>query len=318
LVPVPVEPIRTTSLPSRIGSAVGSAVGSAILSTGSVVLSSVFWPPDVARSLPPELPPFAPEVAPVEVAPVERQFAPIPFPLVPYSPPPQFVPLPSPRFNEEEVFYDINEDPFNLEQPAPEIERVEEEKDEPIVLGETKEEPKVQITDTLPLLNPFNVDQSLPAPLVENEPESFYTPSQIEDLKKQTALYTSEERLAQPPVKSLTELLSLPASEGPKQPKKKVVSKSPVEEAPQLTPKQFLAKQRKEEEKLAKKEAKQQKALPVKDPFEFSPEEEAPKPNPFGFEPRGKVKSGERGLERVRPQTEPEYEDQPLQYGFSN
>jgi len=229
---------------------------------------------------------------------------------------------PAPEPVQEDVFYELEPEPEPVIIPEVNVRDLPEEAQSQIfdlppaetsVLTQTKE----------PLSDPFNLEvpTSSGRSLESVEEILPYTASQFEDLRKKTALGRSLEKSQFPllglpfiepisgsPVVEINEPLTTEKTQ-----KKKIVTKpSDVEEKPQLTPKQYLAKQRKEEEKLAKKEAKQQKALPAKLPLGFSPEEEAPSPNLFGFEPAPKKAVG--GLERRR---EPEYEE-PLQYGFSN
>jgi hypothetical protein len=246
----------------------------------------------------------------------------------------------------EEQFFDVEEDaqlePAPVRQPAP-VQRQREGVD---VLTDEEGEP-IRIQSEVQTAQPFI--QSEPQPDIfnlEQPPEELpYTASQFEDLRQKTLVGRSLEKsqfplLGTPFVEPIsvvetnepltfatseetkpltfatseeTKPLTFATSEEtkPKPQKKKVVSKATVEEVPQLTAKQYLAKQRKEEEKQQKVELKKQKASPAKLPLGFSPEEEAPKPNPFGFEPAPKKAVG--GLQRRR-----EPEEEPLQYGFSN
>lgn len=306
LIPAPIEPPRT-SLPVRaglaVGSAVGSGIGSAIVSTGSVVLSSIFWPPDVERPAVerpaverPAVVPFPVREEPPAFANIEPVFAEPPFPLVPYQPP-----LPPPPDDE---FFDLPEDPFNLEQPPEDV---------------------------------FNVAPAA-APAVEEEPEYLpYDATQFEDLRRLTGEYNiaaeQPNLLLEPSINEPFGASVVEINEpvvGPKPQKKKLATKPSTDDKPDLTLAQIRAKLRREEESAAKKEAKRREqgkdvrglfpveAQPViigeavlPDIFQSQKEE-----SPFGLEviQRATPDKQKGGLERVRP----EQPEEPLQYGFSN
>jgi hypothetical protein len=343
LIPAPIESPRV-SLPIRaglaVGSAVGAGIGSAILSTGSVVLSSIFFPPDAERpaverpAITPAVVPFPVREEPPAFANIEPVFAEPPFPLVPYQPP-----LPPP----DDEFFDLPEDPFNIEQPlenpflAPEVAApAEEAKEENLILEETKEEPQLFTNEPsffdLPTVNLSQYEslRDVGTPKYVIRPSSSYQ-------SKEERLRLAEERRAQQREKNLFGLEDVNVSIAPVAPiiepviaakpqKKKVATKPSTDDKPELTVAQIRAKLRREEEAAAKKEAKrreQGKDVRGLFPVEAQPviigqalfEEPQKEELPFGLEviQRATPEKQKGGLERVR--TEPE---EPLQYGFSN
>jgi len=303
IVPAPIiqpEPLsalppsmRTQSLPRRIGSAIVST-GLSGLSSG---LSSLFQPlpPFPARE---EVPAFAQREEVPAFTDAQPAFAPPPFPLVPYQ-----AALPPP----EDEFFDIPEDPFNLEQPPEDVFNIPERPvleapAEAVILGETPTQEQPAQINTQPIDNPFGID---------------YNPAQFEELKQQTALYReAEQPKSQPKKASLTPLQKEEAKA------KRKAKKQQTQQLAQLEQKYLLPESEynpfglntvaviENKPVFIKSQPKKAESRPNLTFFDLPEEQPA-----FGLEvaqPK-KAEKEKGGLERVRPE-----EEQPLQYGFSN